>query len=161
MDIVEVIAAPRSPWSGSLVRYAGSAWITWSSSTNATCAASCRLTSITTTGHGRIFRWTRIVRSHGQYRRSSSEKSSPSPKSMVCTIATNASRHDSWHSVSIATPATDATLVHACPARNLFHLIRRKPCRISVAAPPRIAVARFSLLALLKLVSARSLSHSL
>jgi hypothetical protein len=40
----------------------------------------------------------RITLSSGRYRRPRSEKSSPSPKSVVCTIATSASRRDSSHS---------------------------------------------------------------
>ena len=42
------------------------------------------------------------------YRCSKSEKSSPSPKSVVCTIATSASRRDSSHSPMVETRSSDS-----------------------------------------------------
>jgi hypothetical protein len=71
MGITEVITtrdhSGRTPMSNALqVRFAASAWTTWSSSTTAIYVASCRFTLITTEPE-RISRSTRIARNTGRF----------------------------------------------------------------------------------------------
>jgi hypothetical protein len=92
IGITEVITAPRSPGriptpSVSSVRSAGNAWITLSSSTSVTCAASCRTLFNTIMTPERISRSTRTA--HGLVACNFPPQAIllPSPRSAVCIIA--------------------------------------------------------------------------
>src|SRR5260370_41171345 len=76
-----------------LFRFAASVSIT----SSAICAASCPRMSTITNAPARIFRSTRIAPTHARLCRAQSERSSPSPKSSACIIATNVSPPDSHH----------------------------------------------------------------
>ena len=127
MGIVEVITAPRSPWQNAYVeRVIGSIRREYLNHlvifNERHLAASSHLTSIITIAPERIFHWIRIAPSSGRYRRPKSETSSPSLKSVVCTIATSASRRDPSHShlMPRATGATSSThlLIETFPAAS-------------------------------------------
>lgn len=103
MGIVEVITAPRSPWQNAYVeRIIGS--IRRECLDHLVIFNERHLRRVFTSyldyyhRTGPIFHWTRIALSSGRYRRPRSEKSSLSPNSVVCTIATSASQRDSSHS---------------------------------------------------------------
>jgi putative transposase len=84
MAIKEVVTAAQSPWQNPYVER------TSSSSTSATCAVCCHRIFIIITRPGRISRSTRIVRTPGQYTDLLRARSSRSPRSEDCIIATNA-----------------------------------------------------------------------
>jgi putative transposase len=95
MAIKEVVTAAQSPCriptsSASLARSAVNVSITSSSSTSATCAVCCHRIFIIITRPGRISRSTRIVRTPGQYTDLLRARSSRSPRSQDCIIATSA-----------------------------------------------------------------------
>ncbi len=76
--------------SASLARSGVNVSITSSSSTSVTCAKCCHHISSIIARSGRIFRSTRIVRTPGQYSNLLPARSSRSPRSEDCIIATNA-----------------------------------------------------------------------
>jgi hypothetical protein len=88
--------------SASSARYAANVWITSSSSTIVTCAASCRDIYNIITGPEHISHSTRIVRSLAAYSLPLQARSSRSRRWAVCIIATNVAPHD------LRAPPTDA-----------------------------------------------------
>jgi hypothetical protein len=92
MGITEIITAPRSPWQNPYAeRLIGSirenAWITSSSSTSVTYAASCRAIFNTTTTPERISRFARTARDPVPFNLPRLATSLPSRRLAVCTIA--------------------------------------------------------------------------
>src|SRR5882762_998020 len=116
--------------SASSVRFVANAWITPSSSTRVTCAASCRVIFNIITGPEPISHSTRIVRSPAAYSLPLQARLSPSRRWAVCIIATNVAPHDrrgvneQTHQLQREGSLCYSIVVLTCNVAQSFHSFR-------------------------------------